>query len=102
MMGGLRGAAEYEKLVEALEITIIGDDTGRYLKNLYSPEDDFPWDTKIFTPGFTDEELREHLSTRKTARTGMASQASSHFYVIVLIILANLGYFFKRRAENKR
>ena len=102
MMGGLRGAAEYEKLVEALEITVIGDNTERYLKSLYAPGDDFPWDTKIFTPGFTDEELREHLSTRKTARTGMASQASSHFYVIVLIILANLGYFFKRRAENKR
>lgn len=102
MMGGLRGAAEYEKLVEALEITVIGDDTERYLKSLYAPDDDFPWDTKIFAPGFTDEELREHLSTRKTARTGMASQASAHFYVIVLIILANLGYFFKRRAENKR
>ena len=102
MMGGLRGAAEYEKLVQALETQVIGEDIGSYLRNLYNDAPEGVWDTKIYTPGFSEEELQSHLSTRMSARTGMASQASAHFYVIFLIILANLGFFLTRRAENKR
>jgi len=102
MMGGLRGAAEYEKLVYELETELIGTDTEMYMQSVYRQNTVQKWDTKVFTPGYTEEELREHISTRMTARTGMASQAAAHFFVIFLIILANLGYFFKRRAENKR
>jgi len=70
MMGGLRGAAEYEELVGRLEEDLIGDDVAGHMAGLYDSRD-ISYDSTVFEPGFEDEELKEHMSSRFTARRGM-------------------------------
>ncbi len=102
MMGGLRGAAEYEELTARLETELIGSDTETYLSGLYEGKDLAKYNEQIYTPAFSEDEIKEHVSSRYTARKGMSSQVFSHFYVIILIVVGNLGYYFKRKAEKKR
>ena len=61
MLGGLKGAAEYEELMERK-----GYPTGR-----------------------------------RVATTGMDSQSFGHIFIILLVILGNIGFFIVRRGERR-
>ena len=101
LMGGLKGAAEYEQLVERLEKELNGKDTRAYMETLYDGKDLSQYNTAYYTPEFTSEEIQLSLARRNTARQGMAPQATAHFYVIILIIIGNIAYFARMR-NNKR
>ncbi|TYB30447.1 MAG: hypothetical protein FXF47_09145 [Candidatus Mcinerneyibacterium aminivorans] len=99
MMGGLKGAAEYEQLVNKLEKKVIGEDVKNYLREFYKKKDPSEYEKKYYEPKFTETQLINKMNSRKLARMGMSSQAVAHFYVIILIIIANVGYFIKRKYE---
>ncbi len=102
MMGGLKGAAEYEQMVERLEKKEIKKDIKNYLSGLYknyeAPEDN----PRKYDTSYTKTELLKSINSRKMARQGMAAQKIAHFYVIALIIIANIGYLLKKRYESRR
>ena len=97
LMGGLKGAAEYEQLVENLEKEINGKDIKTYLENLYRDKDLSRYDSSYYKTGFTPDEIQLSVARRSTARQGMAPQATAHFYVILLIIIGNIAYFARMR-----
>ena len=102
LMGGLKGAAEYEQLVEKLEYELNGKNTAEYMRNLYKDKDLSRYNSSYYEPSFTDEEIRLSITRRSIARKGLAPQATAHFYVIILIIIGNIAYFAKRKDAKKR
>lgn len=101
LMGGLKGAAEYEQMSERLEKSIVGDDIRAYLTNLYEGKDKTLYDEKYFAPSFNDAQLNASIERRYQARRGMAPQASAHFLIIGLIIVGNICFFMKRKYDEK-
>jgi len=99
MMGGLKGAAEYEQLFNSLEKKEIDKNISNYLRNLYRTKDTSKYKERYYEPNFTQTEIINKINSRKLARLGMSAQTVAHFYVIILIIIANVGYFIKRKYE---
>ena len=93
MMAGLKGAAEYEKLVDVFathkEIDVNGVE-------------------KVVPRDFSKEILKDtwiKLSdiknpVYKTARTGMNAQTVAHIMIIVFIALGNIGYFVNKKRDK--
>ncbi len=102
LMGGLKGAAEYEQMVERLETELSGNDVEGYLRALYDGRDTGRYESRYYTPSFSNEEIRLSIARRSMARKGMAPQATAHFYVIILIIIGNVAYFAKLRESKKK
>ncbi len=100
MMGGLKGAAEYEQMVERLEKTIIPGDLTEYMQNLYKDKDLTVYNEKYFKTNFTKDELKASIKRRYQARRAMSPQAWAHMLVIGLIIVGNICFFMKRKAEK--
>ncbi len=93
MLAGLKGAAEYEKLVDVFA-------THKEMVNGVET---------VVPRSFSKEILKESwikLSdiknpVYKTARTGMNAQTVAHIMIIVFIALGNIGYFVnKKKNEN--
>ena len=101
MMGGLRGAAEYEKLEDDLEQTVHSSNRANYLKTVFKNKDLSLYDSKYYKPGFSEDEVIEHVASLEQARRGMSAQAFAHFYVIILIIIGNIAFFMKRKKEKR-
>jgi hypothetical protein len=101
MLAGLKGAAEYEQMVERLENKIINKDIKVYLSDLYRDIDTSQINKKYFEPKFGAEEIQVAINRRSQARRGMSSQFGAHIYVIILILFGNLGYYFKNKESNK-
>ena len=81
MMGGIKGAAEYEELLERLEESL----------GTYEPR----------MAGFSPEE-RHHLEKdRRKARRAMNPQSIAHIVIILFIILGNITYFMFDRKTSK-
>ncbi len=83
ILAGLKGAAEYEKMVD-----------------LFAAQD----------RPFSQERAREeHVAITdesvpyifRTARIGMNAQTVAHILIIVFIIIGNVGYFFEKQREKK-
>jgi hypothetical protein len=83
ILAGLKGAAEYEKMVD-----------------LFAAQD---------RPFSRDKARTQHMSITdetipykfKTARVGMNAQSIAHVLIIVFIILGNIGYFVEKQKEKK-
>ncbi|MEA3474986.1 MAG: hypothetical protein U9R23_00845 [Candidatus Cloacimonadota bacterium] len=86
-MGGLKGAAEYEKLVDIFAMQGID-----YSKKKAR---DIAWSSKQYS-------LSNIPYKYKKARIGMDAQAVVHVLIILFIIIGNIGYFIDKRAEKKR
>ncbi|HMA68426.1 MAG TPA: hypothetical protein VKN74_01010 [Candidatus Mcinerneyibacterium sp.] len=102
MIAGLKGAAEYEQKVTRLEKEIVGKDVKSYLRNLYTEANREKFNKEYFNPNFNEGAIRTAMLRRHQAGRGMSSQFGAHIYVIILIIIGNIGYFFKRKAEKDR
>jgi hypothetical protein len=79
MLPGMKGAADYEQLVDELETRAIVD--GR--KKMMYQASTIPL-----------------LNLKKPARTLMFSQGVAHLIIIGFIILGNIGYFLSRRRRT--
>lgn len=94
MLAGLKGAAEYEKLVDVFATHKEIDSNGV---------------EKVVPREFSKEVLKESwikLSdiknpVYKTARIGMNAQTVAHIMIIVFIALGNIGYFVNRKKQKK-
>lgn len=90
MLAGLKGAAEYEKLVDVFALHR-NKETG-----------------KIESRDFSKEILKESwikLSdiknpSYKQARVGMNAQTVAHIMIIVFIVLGNIGYFVNKKRDG--
>jgi len=90
MLSGLKGAAEYEKLVDAFAAY---EDTNFPDGRPFSKEIEKETWIKI-----TDKELPYKF---KTARIGMNAQSVAHIMIIFFIVLGNIGYFVIRKKKSK-
>ena len=83
MLSGLKGAAEYEKLVDvfATKDRVFSKEV---IKNAW---------VKI-----TDKNIPYKF---KMARIGMNAQSVAHIMIIVFILVGNIGYFATRKKENQ-
>lgn len=83
ILAGLKGAAEYEKMVD-----------------LFAAQD---------RPFSRERARQEHVSITddsvlykfKTARIGMNAQTVAHILIILFILIGNIGYFFEKQREKK-
>ena len=89
MMAGLKGAAEYEKLVDVF--ATYKDANGVVTPREFSKE--ILKDTWIKLSDIKNP-------VYKTARTGMNAQTVAHIMIIVFITLGNIGYFVNRKKNN--
>ncbi|MCD4652174.1 MAG: hypothetical protein K8S56_10390 [Candidatus Cloacimonetes bacterium] len=84
VLGGLKGAAEYEKLVDLFAVNQLE----------FSKEQE-----KQTFPRINNDDI---LYKFKTARIGMNAQNVAHVMIIVFILIGNIGYFLERRRKNKQ
>ena len=82
MLSGLKGAAEYEKLVDV------------FAKN------NKPFSKEIIKNTWVDITDKSIPYQFKKARIGMNAQSVAHIMIIVFIILGNIGYFVNRKKES--
>lgn len=94
MLGGLKGAAEYEKLVDVFATYKELDENG-ILKP--APREFSKEIIKESWIKMSDIKNRQH----KTARIGMNAQTVAHIMIIVFIVLGNIGYFVSKRKTKK-
>lgn len=80
LLGGLKGAAEYEKLLDESAEERAMDAQRREL--------------------LSDEEYELLRRSHRVARVGMVPQSIVHILIVVLIIMGNVGYFAMRRAKR--
>ena len=83
MLGGLKGAAEYEKLVDVFASHNVVF-SKEIIKETWIP--------------ITDKKIPYQF---KTARIGMNAQSVAHIMIIVFIIIGNIGYFVSKKRKNK-
>jgi hypothetical protein len=83
ILGGLKGAAEYEKLVDVFAAN----------QRNFSKE--------VIKNTWVDVTDKDILYKFKTARIGMNAQSVAHIMIIVFILLGNIGYFINKRKENQ-
>ncbi|MBN2461500.1 MAG: hypothetical protein JXB60_07830 [Candidatus Cloacimonetes bacterium] len=89
MLSGLKGAAEYEKLVDVFATH--RDEYGNPDPREFSKEV-----IKSTWIKLSDIENRKY----KTARIGMNAQTVAHVMIIIFIILGNIGYFVSRKKKK--
>jgi hypothetical protein len=89
MLSGLKGAAEYEKLVDVFATYKNPDGT---IGRDFSPEI-----LKESWVKMSDIDKRVY----KTARIGMNAQTVAHVMIIVFIILGNIGFFLSKKKEKE-
>jgi len=90
MLSGLKGAAEYEKLVDVFAMH--KDENGNSAPREFSKEI-----IKNTWIKLSDIENRKY----KTARIGMNAQTVAHVMIIVFIIIGNIGYFVSKKKEKQ-
>ncbi len=83
MMGGLKGAAEYEKLVDVFAVN----------QKKFSKE--------VIKNTWIDVTSKNILYKFKMARIGMNAQSVAHIMIIVFILIGNIGYFVNKRRDNQ-
>ncbi len=89
MTAGLKGAAEYEKLVDMFAMNNITFSKGQL---------DNPTEEMLANLDITTDNVPKAF---KMARLGMNAQSVAHILIIVFIILGNIGYFIEKRNQNK-
>jgi hypothetical protein len=89
MLSGLKGAAEYEKLVDVFATN--KDEFGNPAPLEFSKE-------VIKSTWIKLSDIKERKY--KTARIGMNAQTVAHVMIIVFIILGNIGYFMSRKKKK--
>lgn len=93
MLAGLKGAAEYEKLVDVFATHKELDSNGV----LQPASREFSKEIiKESWIKLSDIKNRQH----KKARIGMNAQTVAHIMIIVFIILGNIGYFSSRKKKK--
>ncbi|MBC8525941.1 MAG: hypothetical protein ISS28_01795 [Candidatus Cloacimonetes bacterium] len=86
-LGGLKGAAEYEELVQTFAMQNLD-----YSKKNAS---DVDWREKQYS-------LSSVPYKYKKARVGMDTQAVVHVLIILFIVIGNIGYFIEKRTEKHK
>lgn len=89
MTAGLKGAAEYEKLVDMFAMNNITYSKGQ----LNDPTEEMKSKLDI-----TSDTVPSNF---KQARLGMNAQSVAHMLIILFIILGNIGYFIEKKKKNK-
>ena len=87
MLAGLKGAAEYEKLVEVFAAT--GREFSREV--LRAEMDDYRF-------ALTNPNIPYNF---KQARIGMNAQSIAHILIIVFILIGNIGYFVQKYKQKQ-
>jgi len=89
-LGGLKGAAEYEQLVDifAMNGQEFSKKKARNMKWVEQAYKDLPEKAKLYK--------------YNKARIGMDAQAIVHVLIILFIILGNIGYFLEQREQKKK
>jgi len=105
MLSGLKGAAEYEKLVDVFAAY---EDAEHPNGRLYSPEVIKDTWVPIMDKTISYESSDSLMVTNvelpykfKQARIGMNAQSIAHIMIIVFIILGNIGYFMTRKNPDE-
>lgn len=93
MLSGLKGAAEYEKLVDIFATHKEPDAMGVLQP---APREFSKELLKESWIKLSDIKNRKH----KTARIGMNAQTVAHVMIIVFIVLGNIGYFSSRKKKK--
>lgn len=89
MTAGLKGAAEYEHLVDMFAMNNITFSKGQL---------DNPTPEMLANLDITSDTVP---SAFKMARLGMNAQSVAHILIIFFIVLGNIGYFLEKRKQNK-
>jgi hypothetical protein len=106
MLAGLKGAAEYEKLVDVFAAY---EDENNPNGREFSPE--VIKDTwvqimeKKIAYDTSDGKLKTNVDLPykfKQARIGMNAQSIAHIMIIVFIILGNIGYFLTKKNKPEK
>ncbi|MDY6914725.1 MAG: hypothetical protein SVM86_00195 [Candidatus Cloacimonadota bacterium] len=111
MLRGLKGAAEYEKLVDVF--AAYKDEeypNGRPYSQEILKEINVPITAKNVTYDITDDEGnvervvtdRELQYDFKKARIGMNAQSVAHIMIIFFILVGNIGYFITRKNKQNK
>ncbi|MCL2063455.1 MAG: hypothetical protein FWG98_03655 [Candidatus Cloacimonetes bacterium] len=87
MLAGLKGAAEYEKLVEVFAAT-----DREFSREILRAEMDNP---KF---ALTNDNIPYNF---KQARIGMNAQSVAHILIIVFILIGNIGYFVQKYKQKQ-
>ncbi|MBC8416146.1 MAG: hypothetical protein ISS80_01490 [Candidatus Cloacimonetes bacterium] len=93
MLSGLKGAAEYEKLVDIFATHKEPDAEGILQP---APREFSKEVLKVSWIKLSDIKNRNY----KTARIGMNAQTVAHIMIIVFIILGNIGYFSSKKKKK--
>lgn len=105
LLPGLKGGAEYEKLVDDLE-TMLKEEEGidwveRRKKNLKKAiRAQYPDESPQKVQSIYEDRWEQSMSDVKKARVGMDSQAVAHIAIIIFVILGNIGYFMSDRKSR--
>jgi len=104
MLSGLKGAAEYEKLVDVFaayedEQNPDGREFSQeVIKNTWVPI----MEKTISYTGDTEMQTDVELPYKfKQARIGMNAQSIAHIMIIIFIIIGNVGYFLSKKNNNE-
>ncbi len=89
MTAGLKGAAEYENLVDMFAMNNITFSKGQL---------DNPTEKMLANLDITKDTVPSKF---KMARLGMNAQSVAHILIIIFIILGNIGYFLEKKKLNK-
>jgi hypothetical protein len=92
MLAGLKGAAEYEKLVDVFAMHR-DEKTGEIVSRDFSKE--------ILNESWIKlSDIKNPVY--KQARVGMNAQTVAHIMIIVFIVLGNIGYFVNKKRDAKK
>jgi hypothetical protein len=89
MLAGLKGAAEYEKLVDVFA-TQQREFSKETLRQIIRDKQE---------PTITDDERLPYAF--RQARIGMNAQSIAHILIIVFILIGNIGYFIQKYMQKK-
>ncbi|MDD3049805.1 MAG: hypothetical protein PHR06_01515 [Candidatus Cloacimonetes bacterium] len=109
MLSGLKGAAEYEALVDLFAAYSNGDyPNGRPLSRELHREIIIPLNTDYVTYIYEENNEKKEVVTDvkldykfKTARIGMNAQSVAHIMIIVFILIGNVGYFMSKKKTGR-
>jgi len=88
MLAGLKGAAEYEKMVD-----VFASQNRSFSKEVIS-------ETRVPITGNSELYGNNIPMKFKKARIGMNAQSVAHIMMIIFILLGNIGYFVTRKSKG--
>jgi hypothetical protein len=106
MLAGLKGAAEYEKMVDVFAAHRCGECEPCVTKSVLRRCEVFPRGREFSKEILRNEKEDTTITDKnvkykfKQARIGMNAQSIAHILIIVFILIGNIGYFMQKYSKK--